>query len=245
MSTHAHPHPTSGEKTPIVWGHEFSAVVTEVHPSVTNLRPGSRVAIEPIGNDGTCPSCLAGVPNLCDNMYLHGLHASGGMAESIIIAAKCCYELPANVSLEFGALVEPLAVAWQGVVVSGIQKGQTALVVGTGSIGLATILCLRAMGVKRVAASGRNRARNEILNGWALEAVIDAGNEDLVKRTKEVFDGSVLFFESHVYLEIADFIVMGHMSFSIRHVLNYPSTQAYLLSGKVASSIHLVSTRRR
>lgn len=108
--------------------------------------------------------------------------------ESLTLPAKCCYELPANVSLEVGALVEPLAVAWNGILVSGIKKEETALVIGTGSIGLATVLCLRAMGVKRIVASGRSASRNEILKAWGVEAVLDAGKEDVAKRTKEIFD---------------------------------------------------------
>lgn len=176
-------------KDPITWGHEFSAIVTEVHSSVTHLRPSSRVAIEPIGPDGTCAYCLAGRPNQCDNLVIYGLTTSGGMVTSLVLPATTCHELPANVGLDLGALVEPLAVAWNGVLASGVKKGETALVIGTGSIGVATVLCLQAFGVERIVVTGRNEGRNALLKGWGLEGVLDSSKEDVAKKTKEIFDG--------------------------------------------------------
>jgi (R,R)-butanediol dehydrogenase / meso-butanediol dehydrogenase / diacetyl reductase len=120
-----------------------------------------------------------------------GIHASGGMVESTTAAASSCYVLPENVSLELGALVEPLAVAWHGIASSGIKAGETALVIGTGPIGLATVCCLKAMGIRRIVVSGRSVKRNELVKKWGVEAVLNSETEDVVKRTVEIFDGYV------------------------------------------------------
>jgi (R,R)-butanediol dehydrogenase / meso-butanediol dehydrogenase / diacetyl reductase len=162
--------------------------VTDVHPSVKTLKRGSRVAVEPYKVDGTCAQCKAGQFNQCDQIMCLGIHASGGMVESATVLASMCYTLPDGMSLELGAVVEPLSVAWHGVVASGIKPGKSALLVGTGPIGLATICCLKALGVGKIVVSGRSKKRNEHVRGWGIATVLDSA-EDVVKRTAEIFDG--------------------------------------------------------
>ena len=59
------PHPITGETAPVVMGHEFSGEVVEVGRSVTNVKPGDRVVVEPLIVCGECPACKAGYYNLC------------------------------------------------------------------------------------------------------------------------------------------------------------------------------------
>jgi (R,R)-butanediol dehydrogenase/meso-butanediol dehydrogenase/diacetyl reductase len=159
-----------------------------VHPSVTNLKVGSHVAIEPYKVNGTCAKCLSGKTNQCDQIFCLGLHAGGGMIESMTVPASLCYPLPDSVSLELSALVEPLAVAWHGIQASGIKKSQTALVIGTGPIGLATVVCLKALGIERIVVSGRSVKRNEHVAKWGVEAVVSS-TDNVAARTMEIFDG--------------------------------------------------------
>jgi (R,R)-butanediol dehydrogenase / meso-butanediol dehydrogenase / diacetyl reductase len=83
--------------------------------------------------------------------------------ESTTAAASSCYVLLENVSLELSGLVEPLAVAWHRIVSLGIKAGETALVIGTGPIGLATVCCLKAMGIKGIVVLGRSVKQNELV----------------------------------------------------------------------------------
>ncbi|KAI9835606.1 MAG: hypothetical protein M1819_002057 [Sarea resinae] len=184
----ANPHPISGESLPMTLGHEFSATVTEVHPSVSQLRVGSRVAVEPDIGDGTCHMCLLSRPNNCEAFGCMGLTSTGGMTESMVAPAKNCHLLPDNVPLSLGALIEPLSVAWNGIAAAGVKATDTVLVLGTGPIGMVSVLCLRAMGVERILVSGRSPGRNERIKSFGLATVVSS-TDDVVGKAKELFDG--------------------------------------------------------
>jgi (R,R)-butanediol dehydrogenase/meso-butanediol dehydrogenase/diacetyl reductase len=79
------PHPLTGKAMPLVIGHEFSGVVTEVGPGVTHVNERDRVAIEPIYRCGHCRPCKTGRYNLCNSVGFHGLMADGGMAEYTVV----------------------------------------------------------------------------------------------------------------------------------------------------------------
>ena len=59
------PHPITGEKVPITFGHEFSGIVEEVGEGVTKVKAGDRVCVQPIIYDGDCVACEEGLINCC------------------------------------------------------------------------------------------------------------------------------------------------------------------------------------
>lgn len=131
------PHAITGETLPIVMGHEFSGVVEEVGEGVTKVKKGDHVAIYPLISDGDCNSCELGLDNCCDKNGFVGLSGwGGGMAEFLVVPERLVEPLLPNVSLELGALVEPLAVGWHAVVISPFKETDTVLVLGGGPIGL-------------------------------------------------------------------------------------------------------------
>ena len=154
------PHPLTGAAPPQVLGHEFSGTVVEVGEGVTGVAVGDRVAVYPAYSCGTCAACTAGRPNVCRKVAFHGLTAAGGgMAEFTTIGAGHLHLLPDAVDLRMGALVEPMAVAWHAVRVSGVTAGGSALIAGAGPIGLGLVLALRAKGVERIVVSEPNPTR--------------------------------------------------------------------------------------
>ncbi|MFV0426963.1 MAG: alcohol dehydrogenase catalytic domain-containing protein [Beutenbergiaceae bacterium] len=133
---------------PFVIGHEGSGVVVEVGAGVKTLAVGDRVVIEPGIPCRTCQWCAAGRYNLCAQMtFLSAPRAFGVMQDYVAHPAELCYKLPENVSSLEGALIEPLAVGIASTQRSGIRFGQSAAILGSGSIGLMTFLSLRAMGI--------------------------------------------------------------------------------------------------
>jgi threonine dehydrogenase-like Zn-dependent dehydrogenase len=62
-------------------------------------------------------------------------------------------------------------------------------VIGTGPIRLATVFCLKAIGIRRIVVLERSVKRNELVKKWGVEAVLNSETEDVVKRTVEIFDG--------------------------------------------------------
>ena len=138
-------------KPPLVLGHEFAGLVAEVGPGVDDLAPGERVTAEPLLFCGRCPRCLAGDHHLCAGLGLYGIDAPGGFAELVAVDRARVMRLPESLSLEHGALVEPLAVGVHAARLSGLGLGERALVLGGGPIGLLTAQAALAAGAAGVA----------------------------------------------------------------------------------------------
>ncbi|KAL1878952.1 hypothetical protein Plec18167_004247 [Paecilomyces lecythidis] len=184
------PHPLTGHYRPLIFGHEFSGTITEVHPSVTSHKVGDKVAVEALITDDTCEQCKLKRRNACDQTAFLGLSTSpGGLCEDIVIPAFICHLLPKHVGLDAGALVEPLSVAWHGVTQSGIQPGDSAIVFGAGPIGLAIILCLKARGITKILASEPSLARHRQAEKIGAMHCFNPITDDVVKGAKELCDG--------------------------------------------------------
>lgn len=144
------PHPLTGQQLPLTMGHEFSGVITDLGDGVTGWREGDRVAVEPIYKCGSCHSCQAGNYNICAQIGFHGLMADGGMAEYTVVPTGMLHKLPDNVSLQLGALVEPMSVAYHAATLADVKAGDTAMVFGAGPIGIGLWFALRGKGIDDV-----------------------------------------------------------------------------------------------
>ncbi|MFY9918010.1 MAG: 2,3-butanediol dehydrogenase [Mycobacterium sp.] len=144
------PHPLTHRQLPLVIGHEFSGVITDVGEDVTGWAEGDRVAVEPIYKCGHCPPCRAGNYNVCRQIGFHGLMSDGGMAEYTVVPTDMLHRLPDNVSLQLGALVEPMSVAYHAATLGDVKSGDTAMVFGAGPIGIGLWFALRGKGVDDV-----------------------------------------------------------------------------------------------
>jgi len=184
------PHPITGETVPLTLGHEFSGVIDEVGEGVQDLKVGQRVVVQPIIYDGTCGACKAGYINCCDKNGFVGLSGwGGGLAEYIVLPRSAVFPIPDEVSLEAGALVEPLAVAWHAVNMSPYQNGDWVLILGGGPIGLAVLQCLRARGCEKIIVSEVGPRRKEFAKKFGANYVLDPTTDDVVARVREICDG--------------------------------------------------------
>lgn len=185
------PHPLSGDKAPIVMGHEFSGKVIEIGEGVTKVKAGDRVVVEPIYSCGECDACKQGKYNLCTKMGFYGLAGGGGgFSEFTSVPEHMLHKLPETVSYEQGALVEPAAVALHAVKQSKLQVGDKAAVFGTGPIGLLVIEALKAAGAAEIYAvelSEQRRQKAEELGAIA----IDPNNGDVVEQIQKLSNGGV------------------------------------------------------
>ena len=83
------PHPLTGEEMPVVMGHEFAGVVSEVGDGVTHLKEGDRVVVEPYDVCGECAACRSGRYNICRKLGFVGLDGQqGGFAEKCVVGAR-------------------------------------------------------------------------------------------------------------------------------------------------------------
>lgn len=176
---------------PFILGHEFAGTVVETAKDVQNLKVGDKVCVEPGTFCGKCEWCKTGKYNLCRHMeFLSAPPVNGAMREYITHPAELCFKLPENVSTLEGALVEPLAVGMNAVARSGIRVGQSAVVLGTGCIGLVTIMALKAAGITDITAVDLFDIRlNKALELGAARAVNTSG-KDAVQEVLKYYEGT-------------------------------------------------------
>ncbi|RYP51956.1 hypothetical protein DL768_002832 [Monosporascus sp. mg162] len=138
-------------KDPMVLGHESAGTVVEVGSAVKTLKPGDRIALEPGYPCRRCGPCLSGKYNLCPDMKFAATPPYNGTLTGFWTApADFCYKLPENVSLQEGALIEPLAVGVHIVRQAAVVPGQSVVVMGAGPVGLLCAAVARAFGASKV-----------------------------------------------------------------------------------------------
>ena len=155
------PHPLTGQQLPLTMGHEFSGVITEVGEGVTDYAAGDRVAVMPLYRCGHCGPCRAGTYNICQQIGFHGLMSDGGMAEYTVVPTDMLHRLPDNVSMELGALVEPMSVAYHAATLGEPNVDGTSMVFGAGPIGIGLWFALRGKGVEDVFVVEPSATRRE------------------------------------------------------------------------------------
>ena len=138
-------------KDPMVLGHESAGTVVEVGSAVKTLQKGDRIALEPGYPCRRCGPCLAGKYILCPEMRFAATPPYDGTLTGFWTApADFYYKLPDTVSLQEGALIEPLAVAVHIVRQAAVGPGQSVVVMGAGPVGLLCAAVARAFGASTV-----------------------------------------------------------------------------------------------
>ena len=175
---------------PFVLGHEPGGTVVEVGKDVKHLKVGDRVALEPGKTCGHCEFCKTGRYNLCpDVVFFATPPVDGVFQEYVAHEADLCFKLPENVSTLEGALIEPLAVGFHAAMQGGARAGQTAVVMGSGCIGLVTMMALKAMGVSKVYVVDIMEKRLEKALELGADGVINGKEKDAVEEVMKLTDG--------------------------------------------------------
>jgi L-iditol 2-dehydrogenase len=142
---------------PALFGHELAGDIAEVGAGVADFRVGQRVVAANSAPCGACFFCRRGQLNLCEDLLFN----NGAYAEFIRIPAriveKNTYEIPAHLSYQDAALVEPLACVLRGIEESDVRRGDTVAVMGLGPIGLMFVRVAKAVRNARVIAIARRR----------------------------------------------------------------------------------------
>ena len=146
--------------------------------------------MQPVIYDRDCISCKRGLINCCDKNGFIGLSGrGGGMSEHIVVTPNEIKKLPDNVSLELGALVEPLAVGWHAVTISPYKPGDRVLVLGGGPIGLAVVQALKARSCDKIIVSEISSQRKQFAKDLGAHHVIDPSKDDVVAEVRRLTNG--------------------------------------------------------
>jgi D-xylulose reductase len=137
----------------MVLGHESAGTVINIGPAVKSVKVGDRVALEPGSPCRHCEPCLSGHYNLCKDMHFAATPPyDGTLTGFYVMPEDFCYVLPEHVTLQEGALVEPLAVAVHIVRQAVVTPGQTVVVMGAGPVGLLCCAVAKCFGASKVVA---------------------------------------------------------------------------------------------
>ncbi|XP_030376126.1 sorbitol dehydrogenase [Scaptodrosophila lebanonensis] len=148
---------------PMIIGHEAAGVVAKVGKNVKNLVVGDRVAIEPGVPCRICDHCKQGQYNLCADMVFCATPPyDGNLTRYFKHAADFCYKLPNHVTMEEGALLEPLSVGVHACRRAGVGLGSKVLILGAGPIGLVTLLVAQSMGASTILVADLTQQRLDV-----------------------------------------------------------------------------------
>ena len=174
----------------MILGHECAGEIIETGKSVKNLKEGDLVAIEPGVACGTCEFCKDGRYNLCPDIIFHSTPPNDGfMARYVSFPSHLCFKLPQGVSALEGALLEPFSVGLHSAVLGNVKFGKSVVILGSGCIGLMTLLASKMLGASRVIIS--DLYANRLDNALALGAdeIVDASKTDPVQKILELTNG--------------------------------------------------------
>ncbi len=159
---------------PMVMGHEFAGVVSELGPGVTGLRVGDRVTANPMMYCGQCYFCKSGRQSICDNRPMLGLGLNGCFARFLAVRQENVYPLPPEASFEAAAMSEVLCVALHALDRIPLGPGDTAAVVGAGPMGFLVLLAARAAGVSRLVMTGlsADRDRLKVAQSFGVQTIV-------------------------------------------------------------------------
>ena len=149
---------SSGRRIPpLVMGHEAAGVIASVGEQVTEFAAGQRVTFDSTVSCGRCRFCREGRINLCDNRKVLGVSCGeyrqhGAFADSVVVPSNIVYELPASLGFEEAAMIEAVSIAVHAANRTPISLGDTAVVVGSGMIGLLVVQTLRLAGCGQIIA---------------------------------------------------------------------------------------------
>ena len=174
---------------PLTMGHEFAGRIAATGAGVA-VAEGTRVAVHPRVQRGDGKAAWPGDPRLRGGRLSLGLTADGGFARFVNVPAGNVLPLPDTVDAELGALVEPLSVAAEAVLVGEVGIGDTVLVLGPGTIGQGLALMARAAGAGRVIIAGRgDEPRYAVLRQLGFTDIVDVGEGALADQVLAITGG--------------------------------------------------------
>jgi (R,R)-butanediol dehydrogenase/meso-butanediol dehydrogenase/diacetyl reductase len=183
------PHPLSGKQGSLILGHEYTGTVVEVGAGVTNVKVGDVVAPDACQHCGECQPCRDGKYNVCEKLAFTGLMNDGAFASYVNVPAELCYPLPKGVSTEAGAVIEPLATGFKAVRLAGTILGETAVIIGAGTIGLGTLQAAKAAGAGKVIVLEPSAARIKKAKECGADVILNPKECDVVAEVKAMTGG--------------------------------------------------------
>lgn len=200
---------SSGWPLPMLLGHEVAGVVVEVGELAQEFEPGDRVVACEVGHCGQCNDCIRGLVWRCQQQHVAVRSADsaprlsragkpvvqfseiGGFAEYVLLDESNLVKIPDTLPFELSAILGCGVVTGAGAAINtaGVRVGDTAAVVGCGGVGLSTIWGANLAGARKVIAVDVLASKLELARSFGATHTIDASQEDVGARVRELTDG--------------------------------------------------------
>lgn len=169
-------------KYPASLGHECAGTVVEVGPKVRRVKVGDPVAIEPAIVCGQCDQCGAGRSNTCRRLQFLGCpgQAPGAAREYCVVPEDNCIPIPPGLTLDHGALAEPLSIGLYAVQLARLQRGERVVVFGCGPIGLSVLVWVKLLAGCTVYATDLFDERLDAAGRCGADWTGNAARDDVV-----------------------------------------------------------------
>jgi len=168
-------------KPPVVMGHEFSGIVTEVGKNVTEIKVGDAVTSETAASVcGVCRYCRTGNYNLCPHRLVIGYWINGAFTRYCVVPKERIHKLPKNVDFISAAMYEPLSCCVHGVIeLTGVTVGDVVVITGPGAIGLLTLQIAKAEGGRIVmCGTFQDQKRLKLAQELGADVIVDIQKEN-------------------------------------------------------------------
>ena len=177
---------------PVIMGHEGSGIISRIGKGVTGLVEGQRVAFEALSGCGTCINCRKGNKNMCLDWDHIGITYDGTFAEYVLLPAELVHPLADNISFVDAAVMEPLSLAVRSIEHVSPNVGDTAVIIGPGSVGLLHLQGLVASGCSKIMVIGldADKHRFELAKKLGATDIINASNVDPVEAVMDITGGN-------------------------------------------------------
>ncbi len=192
---------------PYVLGHEGGGDVVETGHDVTTVKPGDRVAVQPIISCGECYYCQHDMPNLCPQMLGIGAAAGdfgecvklyhkrgigGCFAEYLKAPESCVIKVPKDLDYEAASMIEPVSDVVHSVSLAntGAPLRKRVVVTGLGPMGVTHVMVAKAFGAESVIGLDPIQERRNLAMDLGANVVIDPSQDNPVDRVLESTEGT-------------------------------------------------------
>jgi L-iditol 2-dehydrogenase len=175
-------------------GHEAAGIVAAVGEQVVGFQVGDHVTFDSTVSCGRCPSCRQGSINLCENRQVLGVSCQefrrhGAFAEYVVVPQNISYKLPKDLPFQRAALIEAVSIAVHAANRTPVRLGDTAVVVGSGMIGLLVVQAIRLAGASRVIAVDLEDSKLAIAKQLGADEGLNPKSCDVIAEVKRLTNG--------------------------------------------------------
>jgi len=188
---------------PYIPGHEPLGIIDEIGEEASKLwgvKPGDRVAVEPLIPCGHCDSCVSGQRNSCPNWESYGFTSTlqepgilGGYADYMYLRPDTVlHKVNPNIAPEVAAWFNPMGagVRW-AVTAPSLKQGDTIVILGSGQRGIASVIAAKAAGAEKIIVTDIARAAHklDLARSFGADHAIVADEENTVEQVARITNG--------------------------------------------------------